>query len=432
MRQRLAPGELLALALILLPLVVALPRLWPGYGPGWGGALTLLGRICGILGLAMMLVTATLSVRLPALDAWFGGLPRLWRLHRRLGFGAFMLILLHVLLLAFAALPQSLAMAVALLFPPPADWLTWTGWLALLTLVIFLAPTFQFFGPIHYQNWKRLHLLSVPVLALALLHTLPPLASPWPWWLLATLAALALLWRKGLSPRLARRPYRVTEVRSLAPDVVELVLRPERRPLRHRAGQFVYLSPLDKGLAAGRGEEHPYTLSSVPGAPELTLGIKALGDASRALQSVALGSRVLLEGPYGAFFEQANPGRKQLWLGGGIGITPFVAAARELDAGPGKEEEVVLCYLANRPERAYYLEELAGIAARHSSLRLAPHYFSERGALELDFLEQQCPDFRERELLICGPPPMIHHLLRLLAGAGVPRAHIHTEAFDFL
>ncbi|WP_445395933.1 ferredoxin reductase family protein [Zobellella sp. An-6] len=432
MRQRLAPGELLALALILLPLAVALPRLWSGYTGGWAGGLALAGRICGILGLAMMLVAAALSVRLPALDTGFGGLPRLWRLHRRLGFGAFMLILLHVLLLAFAALPHSLAMAVALLFPPPADWLTWTGWLALLALVIFLAPTFQFFGPIRYQSWKRLHLLSVPTLALALAHTLPPLASPWPWWLLAALAALALLWRKGLSPRLARRPYRVTEVRSLAPDVVELALSPERRPLRHRAGQFVYLSPLDDGLTAGRGEEHPYTLSSAPGAPALKLGIKALGDASRALQSVALGSRVLLEGPYGAFFEQAAPGRKQLWLGGGIGITPFVSAARELAADPGKEEEVVLCYLANRPERAYYLEELAGIAARHPALRLVPHYFSEQGPLELGFLAQQCPDFRERELLICGPPPMIHHLLRLLAGAGVPRAHIHTEAFDFL
>ncbi|WP_375056048.1 ferric reductase-like transmembrane domain-containing protein [Zobellella sp. DQSA1] len=432
MHQRPTPGEILAIALILLPLIAALPRLRDGYSSEWSQALISLGRISGILGLAMMLVTAALSVRLPLLDACFGGLPRMWRLHRRLGFGAFMLILLHVLLLAFAALPHSLSMAVALLFPPLAEWLTWAGWLALVTLVVFLAPTFQFFGPIHYQNWKRLHLLSVPTLALALLHTLPPLASPWPWWLLATLAALALLWRKGLSPWLARKPYRVTEVSSLAPDVVEITLLPERRPLRHKAGQFVYLSPLDDGLATGRGEEHPYTLSSAPGAPELKLGIKALGDASRALQSVALGSRVLLEGPYGAFFEQAAPGRKRLWLGGGIGITPFVAAARALAADPGKNEEVVLCYLANRPERAYYLEELADIAARHPSLRLVPHYFSERGPLELDFLEQHCPDFRERELLICGPPPMIHHLLRLLAEAGVPRHHIHTEAFDFL
>lgn len=247
MRQRLTPGEILALALILLPLAVALPRLWTGYGPGWSGILTLAGRISGILGLAMMLVTAALSVRLPALDAWFGGLPRLWTLHRRLGFATFMLILLHVLLLAFAALPHSLAMAVALLFPPPVEWLTWAGWLALLTLVVFLAPTFQFFGPIRYQHWKRLHLLSIPTLVLALAHTLPPLASPWPWWLLGALTALALLWRKGLSPRLARTPYRVTEVSSLAPDVVEITLRPERRPLRHKAGQFVYLSPWTTG-----------------------------------------------------------------------------------------------------------------------------------------------------------------------------------------
>ena len=61
------------------------------------------GRVTGVLGLSALLVTAAMCVRLPGLDRWFGGLPRLWLLHRRLGFSAFMLILAHVLLLAFAA-----------------------------------------------------------------------------------------------------------------------------------------------------------------------------------------------------------------------------------------------------------------------------------------------------------------------------------------
>lgn len=59
----------------------------------------------------------------------------------------------------------------------------------------------------------------------------------------------------------------------------------------------------------------------------LRFGIKDLGDASHALQTVTPETRVLIEGPYGEFFERRFPQRDMLWLGGGIGITPFVGGA---------------------------------------------------------------------------------------------------------
>ncbi|MFO8140476.1 MAG: hypothetical protein R6T87_00990 [Marinobacter sp.] len=121
-----------------------------------------------------------------------------------------------------------------------------------------------------------------------------------------------------------------------------------------------------------------------------------------------------------------------MWLAGGIGITPFVSGARDKmqNAAPGPD--ACLFYLANRPERAYYLDELVEIAEASATLTVHAHYINEHGVITREYLAQHCPDFAEREAYLCGPPGMIAHLQTLLRHEGVPADRIHTEAFDFL
>lgn len=172
-------GDLLLWMLVGLPLAAALPRLGMPEARV-ESALSWLGHASGILALALMLLAAAVSLRVPGSDRPFGGLTRLWRVHHWLGYWAFILVMVHVLALALAALPVSLEAAVALLVPPPVQVAFWLGWLAWLALVIFLAPTFGFFGRPHYQRWKRLHLVSAVALLLALAHALPWPASAGP------------------------------------------------------------------------------------------------------------------------------------------------------------------------------------------------------------------------------------------------------------
>ncbi|MDR5891223.1 ferredoxin reductase family protein [Halomonas mongoliensis] len=430
MRRRLKTGDMVLIAALLLPLVVALPRLGGPGGPPemW---LTWVGKVSGILGLAMMLLAGAVSCRVPGFDRPFGGLARLWHLHHWLGFAAFILVMLHALALGLAAVPASLDAAVATLFPPLSHGALWLGWLAWAAMVVFLAPTFDFFGKPHYQRWKRLHLVSAAALLLGLGHALLLAGEAWPWWLLGIAGLGAIAWRKGVAPS-RRHPYRVEEVVPLARGVVELVLRPEGSGIRHEAGQFVYLSPLDERLAAGRGEEHPYTIASSPADARLRIGIKDLGDASHALQTVTPETRVLVEGPYGEFFGRRFPERDMLWLGGGIGITPFVGGARDLASGAAPEGRVQLIYLAQDDARAYYRQELEEIAGRVEGFTFTQHFSREQGRMTEAFLREHCPDFTEREIYLCGPPAMNAHLQRLLAGQGVPALRIHSEVFDFL
>src|SRR5690606_31586100 len=144
------------------------------------------------------------------------------------------------------------------------------------------------------------------------------------WVLLAGAAVAAVAYRLVFSRRVGRLRYVVTDIERPANNIVELSLEPRGRALEYAPGQFVYLAPYDPALRAGYGEEHPSTLSSSP-AGRRRVAIKDLGDASRAIQDIARGSEVRIEGPYGDFFRGDADASDELWIAGGIGITPFLS-----------------------------------------------------------------------------------------------------------
>ena len=432
MRRKFHPGDLLIVAVVLLPLLWAAPGLIAALDSSWAAISSVLVRVSGILALSTFAAAALLSARVPRTDRWFGGQVRLWEIHKLLGFSAFLLVMAHVVLLALMTLPVSVERSVTTLFPAIVQWDVWLGWFAFVLMVVFIAPTFGFFGHPHYQRWKSLHRLSGPAFLLALVHGTVLAPATAIWWLLGILALAAVAWRLFFSRLLGRHRYTVDSVTPLARDVVEINLKAQGQGMAWQPGQFVYLSPLDPQLEAGINEEHPYTVASDDSDTHMRIGVKAIGDATAALQHVRPGTEAEVEGPYGTFLEAQQPGRGRLWLGGGIGITPFVAGARAMRAGSSEAVDTVLLYLADRPERAYYLDELKTIAEATPAFTAHVHYFNEHGVLTADYLRAHCPDFAEREVFICGPPGMISYVDRLLRDEGVPPERLPTEAFDFL
>lgn len=94
----------------------------------------------------------------------------------------------------------------------------------------------------------------------------------------------------------------------------------------HRPGQFAFVS-------AGDGEHaHPFTMTATwnPAEPRLIFVVTERGDDTRRLpQTVRIGQHVKVEGPYGCFtFDDDR--QRQIWLGGGTGITPFIAWMKQL------------------------------------------------------------------------------------------------------
>lgn len=400
--------------LLLGALAAVLAWAWPQDLEPW----RTLGLLSGWAGTTLLVASLLLLLRLPGAVRALGGLQALQQAHHHCGVLAYALLLLHPLALAAGGGGWSL------LDPRPHGPAVWLGWLALLGLMAGLAATFALRLP--YRRWHAWHHLTGAAVVAGLAHVALLLADPPLLWTLALVAALALGLRYTWVDRGAlARPYRVQAVHSVAPQVVEATLLPLAAALQARPGQFVLLA-LGAGPGfAGCGEFHPFTVTQAQGDGTLAVAIKALGPCSTHAQQLTAGTAVRVEGPFGTVFDRPAQ-LPQLWVAGGIGITPFIAALRD---GP-LTQPTALLLLAADAASAPFAAELQHHAGQQPLLQLLVRS-SRDAALDLPPLLDAVPDLAQREVRACGPDALVQVLRTQLAGRGVPPQRVHADRFDF-
>ncbi len=119
---------------------------------------------------------------------------------------------------------------------------------------------------------------------------------------------------------------------------------------------------------------HPFTIASAPGDEDLRFTIKALGDGTTRLQDVVQpGMPAVIGGPIGRFYPTKSTHR-QLWVAGGIGVTPFLSWMRDLGQHPPRGT-VDFFYSSAEPDMPY-AEEIRDLAARAGLVRV--HFIDSR------------------------------------------------------
>ncbi len=411
----LAP-PLLALALAGTLVAWALPA----HLPGW----RTIGIVSAWAGTGLLVASLMLMVREPRLARWLGGLEAMYRWHHRCGVGGYVLLLLHPLALAQDAWQEQPARAWQMLSPWAQEWPVRLGWVALLALMFGLAVTFA--PRVGYRRWRGVHVLLGPAVLLALVHVLVLLGHEWLPWAAIAAAVAGFGWRVLVSDfGLRALPYRITAVGHPAAAMVETTLQPLAGAMNVTPGQFVLARFLDSARYHACGEYHPFTVSGIGADGSLRLTIKALGQCSSQIQSIAPDSLVRLQGPFGSFLD-GPAARPRLWVAGGIGITPFIAALRQ---GPCAQP-TTLVYLFRRAADAAFADELRGMAAADPALKLVAEATGDRPP-DLEALLSPLAGVAGREVHVCGPPALVHALLPLLHRQGVRDEAIHHESFDF-
>jgi predicted ferric reductase len=286
---------------------------------------------------------------------------------------------------------------------------------------------------VRYETWYFIHLYTYLAIALAFSHQfadgssfIGSLAARF-WWAAMYLTVFALIaWYRFAVPLRAffRHGFRVLGVTAEGPGVVSVYIGGSRLA---EPGQFFRWRFLDR---SHWWSSHPYSLSAAPAGDVLRITVKDLGDHSRALARLRPGTRVIAEGPYGAFTAggSGSPAQGAVLVAGGVGITPLRAMFATL---PGP---VTLIYRASSERDIVFREELDTIAAARGA---TVHYLTGSRAelggdpLSPSVLRQLVPGLARLEAYVCGPPGMAGAAAEALSAAGVPRKHIHHESFEF-
>lgn len=397
-------------------------------------ALTSLGQVTGLIGITMFAATLILSARLPLFEDYFGSLDRVYRIHHYTGTIAFMFLVVHPLVLAVRLIPVSVVEAAKVLLPS-GDWALNFGLLALLLMMSLLTVTF-------FARWRYTYLRFVhQILGLAFffgaLHAflIPSDVAQDPLlrYYILSLSGVALLlyaYRSLFGSLFVKRyAYRVDQVNDLGQGITEVVMSPENEIMHYTPGQFLFVSFRDGGIS---NEVHPFSISSAPTEPVLRITVKALGDWTSDLKYLNIGSTAYLEGPFGSFSYLKAEHNKQIWIAGGIGITPFLNMARNLAVNQRPDLRIDFYYTTRTEAEMVFKPELDAIAAACPGFRFIP-YVSERfGFLTAQVVKDMSGDLQATDIFVCGPPPMMQGLKTQFLAANVPRRLIHTEEFKLL
>jgi len=419
-------GNFVIIALVLLNLVV-----WLVFPPVDDGrenfARQYAAEIIGSNNIILMACSLFLSTRPKWAEKYFGGLDKMYVTHRHTGTAAFLLIFAHVLTVPITTTGWGLG-----------NYLGIMAFMGIVTIVLItLAPRIPFLNKLtggDYNDWKKFKRYIGIFFILAFIHALTvpdPLdafiAINWvqTFFIIGTASYLytevfGRFFKKYVQ-------YIVEAVNHPNQSTTEVVMRAKKDPIRkQRAGQFLFVRFMENGL----NESHPFTISSAPHEDVLRLTVKACGDFTRDLfANLKAGTAASIEGAYG-MFDHKTGGPKQIWVAGGIGVTPFLSFIRDLKTG--LNHDVDFYYTVRHREEAVFVDEIEETAKKNPRLQARLRFSSTGGSLTVEeIIRNAGGDIRGYHVYMCGPLPMVQALEKKFIEAGVSVENIHFEEFNF-
>lgn len=392
------------------------------------GVLRSIGHLCGIIGALFFSYNFILSARISWIEEIFNGLPKVYSLHHLFGGIALILLLVHPVFLGLQYLPNSISAAASFYLPDIYDIPKMMGVIALGILTSLLCITF--FVRIAYHNWKATHQWLGLALVFASLHVylMPGHLDSAPWLrgymiVMMVLGLTAFTYRVLLGRWLVRRyPYIVDNIRVYGNTATEVRLLPLQKSISRKAGQFFFIQVHNANNITR--ETHPFSFTSNASRLEVTFAAKIVGDYTSTLPQLRKGMRVDLEGPYGRFILDESEG-EQVWIAGGIGITPFMSKIRELQKNT--LQKIHLYYLVRSTDQALFAQEIVAIAQKVPSFTVEIWESKTKDKFTVKNIE----DFNthKAKYYICGPEEMMVSLRQQMKDNQIPDNRIYTEEF---
>lgn len=397
-----------------------------------GGMAMFLGNLTGLSGTYLALVMVLLVSRIPFVERVLGQ-DGLLAWHRRVAPWPILLIVAHVVLLTI-----SYAQAARTgIFHEIGTLVNTFPYMAIATagfgimVAVAIASIHSIRRRMKRETWWALHLFMYLSLSLAFAHEivlgptfvghrLTQLIWSVVW---ATSAGLVLVYRVGLPIfRTFRHRLEIDEIRPESSDVVSIILKGRHlEQLAVSGGQFFEWRFLAPGMW---WQAHPFSISARPQPPHLRLTVRCVGDFTSALAELPVGTRVALEGPYGAFTSHALRYRRVVLIAGGIGVTAVRSLLEDLPKG---------C----RPVVVLRASDEAGLVLRDEIANLVRYHggqlhevFGSREEVPVEQLAKLIGgDLRKRDTFVSGSEGFVTSVVDMLTRLGVPNDAVHSEIY---
>jgi len=396
--------------------------------------ITTVSRFFALTGSYLSIIGLLLIARIPWVENALGH-DRLVVWHRKAMPYALYMITLHVLLVAlgYAGSEGKVVVHELWVMVTTYPWML-PAFVGFILLILAGITSYkQVRSQIKYETWWVIHLYTYLGVALSFMHQIltggmfighPLNRAYWIGLYVAVLLAI-VTWRIALPTyRSLRHNLVISRIENEGPGVVSIyVSGKEISKLRAQGGQFFNWRFLTKDRWH---ESHPFSLSAAPTDNELRFTVKALGDSSQSIEKIPIGTRVIIEGPYGIFTrDMASQFTHVTLIGGGVGITPLRAIIEEIP----DSTTIDVIYRARDESDLVLKDELDKLA---STRGIRVNYLvGPRTLFPINqfTVKKYAPRFADSDVYVCGPQTLIDAVVDACKEAGIPKNRIHHEAF---
>ena len=396
-----------------------------------------LGEIFALVGITMFALTFILTMRLKFIEDIFGGLDKVYIVHCILGGTALILIVFHPILLVLRYIPSNLYQA-ALYLLPSSFWSVNFGIIAMIGFVALIYATL--YSKIKYNLWKVSHKFLGLVFVFAVLHMflVRGVASRDAIFngyyiyaaIVSIIGLLSFSYTVFLKNLFSKKSitYKIESIKKVK-ETHEFVFLPQGNALKYKSGQFIFVRFYNEKLSR---EAHPFSIASKSNDPKIKVIVKKLGDFTNTLDHVSVGDKVVIEGPYGRFNKNKTDDFSfdQVWIAGGIGITPFIGMAEDL-VEKGAKNHVDLYYSVKTREDLVGLDKLREIEKDNKNFRTFPWISKENGYLTVKEILKRSSPLLKKKFYLCGPAGFKKSIKEDLILSGVSNSNIYEEDFTF-